>query len=727
MDNINQLLNRLELEHLRKNGASVETKAEKPEREEKPQPLKVYVASKLPPDHSYFKSVASSDAPWKKKNRPDEASQAVVIKPPSDLKAQTDRSVYSRHERWRQYDRKPANSDKDKSKKVDDKHSLAKEFLLALQKDHESDAKNPINDEDRVVEGLNVTLLDHQVSGLRFFRKRESNPDAHRGGMLCDDMGLGKTIQMISLILANRPKAAFRKKSKSFPVTLVVCPLAVASQWCKEIQTKAPSLRVYLFHGSDKITEHEELLRFDVVVTTYNVVLWDSKKKSESILSAGNWWRIILDEAHTIKNYNSMTAQSCIKLKSDQKWCLTGTPIQNNLEEIRAYLLFLKMGKYADVVKWNLDIAKTIQKGNPDEALDLLKQDFAPFFLRRSKAILQQSASGFTLPPKIIHSELIEFDSKEKILYSMMERRMKGLLDFEEDDELEGQVTLKVNVSSIKGYLGALVCLLRLRQICCHWNLLYEFKEEELENAYTANSSENSDNKLEDSVEDLNHMMKDLEVTEKKCLICRSQLMSHDVVYCSECKSLSEQQTPPIERSAKSERLLEILKRDPARKTIVFSQFTKLLATLKPFLTKNGFKCVMYEGTMSRAMRDSTLKEFNENPETTVLLCSLKCGAIGLNLTIANRVVLYDPWWNPQVEDQAIDRVYRFGQTKEVDVYRLIIKDSVEENIVRLQEKKRQVAEAVVDIHGKKKVSLNSGLTRKELYQLFGLKFGLPY
>ncbi|KAI0463298.1 hypothetical protein LJB42_003319 [Komagataella kurtzmanii] len=704
MDNINQLLGRLELEHLKKNGASVDTKAEeKAVSEEKPPPVKVYVASKLSPDHSYFKSVASSDAPWKKLNRSEEATQAVRIKPPSDLRAQTDRSVYSRHERWGQYDKRPAKSDKGESKTVEDKHSLAKEFLLALQKDHESDAKNPINDEDRVVEGLNVTLLDHQVRGLRFFQKRESNTDAQRGGLLCDDMGLGKTIQMISLILANRPTKEFRKRSKNSPVTLVVCPLAVASQWCKEMQTKAPSLKTYIFHGSDKATEYKELLKFDVVVTTYNVVLWDLKKKSEAILTAGNWWRIILDEAHTIKNFNSMTAKSCIKLKSSQKWCLTGTPIQNNLEEIRAYLLFLKMGKYADPNKWSQDIAKSIHRGHADEALDLLKQDFAPFFLRRSKAILQQSASGFKLPPKIIHSELVEFDPKEKVLYSMMERRMRSVLLPEEDNELESQVSLKVDVSSISGYLGALVCLLRLRQICCHWNLIYEFKEEELESEYTPNALENSDKKVENSVEDLNDMMKELEVTEKKCLICRSQLWSDDVKYCSQCKSLSEQQTPPLERSAKSERLLEILKRDPARKTIIFSQFTKLLATLKPFLTKNGFKCVLYEGTMTRAMRDTTLKEFNENPETTVLLCSLKCGAIGLNLTIANRVVIYDPWWNPQVEDQAIDRAYRFGQTKDVDVYRLIIKDSVEENIVRLQEKKRQVAEAVVDIHGKKK------------------------
>ena len=159
------------------------------------------------------------------------------------------------------------------------------------------------------------------------------------------------------------------------------------------------------------------------------------------------------------------------------------------------------------------------------------------------------------------------------------------------------------------------------------------------------------------------------------------------------------------------------------RKTIIFSQFPSLFKVLGDTLSTKGFKILTYDGSMDIKARNFALNSLKNDPDMNVLLCSLKCGSVGLNLTCASQVILFDPWWNPQIQEQAIDRVYRIGQTKPVDIYELTVKNTVEDNILKLQKTKRQLANAVTSNSSKINAnSISNNLTKKELLQLFGIE-----
>jgi len=171
----------------------------------------------------------------------------------------------------------------------------------------------------------------------------------------------------------------------------------------------------------------------------------------------------------------------------------------------------------------------------------------------------------------------------------------------------------------------------------------------------------------------------------------------------------------PLRPSTKIIYLLDILEKEtPSHKVIVFSQFTTMLDLIEPFLKKSGYKFTRYDGSMRNDFREASLERLRNDKRTRVLLCSLKCGSLGLNLTAASRVVILEPFWNPFVEEQAIDRVHRINQTRDVVVYRLTIHGTVEERILDLQEAKRKLAKAAIE-GGKAKMNLDM----KDILALF--------
>lgn len=615
-----------------------------------------------------------------------------------------------------------------------------------------------IQEKDRKVEGLSVNLLDHQVLGLKFLRKREKGKHIHKGGLLCDDMGLGKTVQMIALIVKNKAKEEELDSldditSKDFQVynnnvpqrkfkgTLVITPVGLTTQWIQEMKRFAPHLQTHLFHGPSRTKSYKELMKYDVVVSSYETVRSEFNAEKSPIY-AGYWHRVVLDEAHTIKNKTTKTTISTFNIESGRRWALTGTPIQNSIKELQSLLMFLRVSNLSNEKVWKQTM-KTLLSSNNSDAFNLLKKELTIIMLRRTKSILQHTS--FKLPTKTVHRCEIEFSKHERQLYQDLHNHFKKSLtgsftnmtaNGNGDDTPKQPTGLFSKVSPSKlgtqktdntFHMQALVFLLRLRQVCCHWKLLTDLNTDDVEELQIANGGVKEDPMaspskkpvdMDKAFDDLANIMDMLTVEETKCEICFVETVQGGKV-CKSCRKVQE--NAKDSESAKVLKLLEILKKDPKRKTILFSQFRELLVLIGPALKSHGIKCVMYDGKMSLAQKDKALEQLRNDTDTTVLLCSLKSGAVGLNLTIASQVVLYDPWWNPQIQEQATDRVYRIGQTKPVDVHVFAVKDTVEIGILALQETKRAVAHAVMgggDTSTQKQ--LNS-LSTAELLKLFGV------
>ncbi|CAN6617417.1 hypothetical protein TRVA0_007S00276 [Trichomonascus vanleenenianus] len=605
---------------------------------------------------------------------------------------------------------------------ADDPKEAVLNLLESLKAD--DDAKE---DGSNVIEGLLVPLLPHQVKGVRFLKKRESRKLECKGGLLCDDMGLGKTVQSISLILSNQKKKKTKhdkvkeeevektttkkekkeeerdKKDKKteendneIKTTLVVCPLALTTQWAEEIQSKAPGLRVYIHHGPQREKTSSSFHHYDVIITTFNVLAAegralvdvdkhngnanknDSAPKKAGPLFDKQWWRVILDEAHTIKNQDSKTAKAAFLIKSDRRWCLTGTPVQNNIDDLYSLIRFIRAKPYNDYVTWATKIGDPLKKGKlVRSALDVLHVLLSVIMLRRTKAVL--GPSGVILPPRRRQIVKVHFDTEHRRAYDDIQRRARDRAN----QLLENKV--------FSAYLATLTILLRLRQACDHIKLARDGMEKANAKPIVQKSTKTTD---PNSADDLADLLGGLKVED-----------DDDFTYDA------EQQVEP---SPKMDALMELLEKEPGRKTIVFSQFTSMMDLVAPHFRKKGIRFVRYDGKMNRATRDEALEKLKKDKKTTVLLCSLKCGALGLNLTVASRVIILDPWWNPMIIEQAIDRVHRLGQTVPVDVYELVIENSVEEKIMALQEQKRNLAEGVLSGENK----LVNQLTQEELEEL---------
>ncbi|KAI9818842.1 MAG: hypothetical protein M1827_007663 [Pycnora praestabilis] len=742
--------------------------------------------------------------------------------------------------------------------------------------DDEGDDEEGI--EDGIVDGLNVKLLPHQVDGVSWMREKEigmkkKNGVLPMGGILADDMGLGKTIQSLSLLLSNpRPTTNSQPQTDSHKVsqssekcTLVVAPLALIKQWEAEIKNRVletHTLRVCVHHGPQRTKRFQDLREYDIVITTYQILVSEHGNSSdqEDGVQVGcfglHWYRVILDEAHTIKNRNAKAAQACYALKAEYRWCLTGTPMQNNLDELQSLIKFLRIKPYDDLGVWKDQITRPMNNGRGGVALKRLQFYLKAFMKRRTKDVLKKEGalepggksvtgaggkSGFKITERRVDKIVAQFDPEERRFYDRLEQRADKSLE-----QMMGGKKLN--------YASALVLLLRLRQACNHPELVERNLAKDRDALATTGSSSATTqtpkkSKLAEDkeVDDIADMLGELSVAAKKCDVCLTDIQKAEVlngaIRCKECEEiLSEQigrrgtrdtgykdkrQTVvstqrqnsrnlkhrlriidsddddgdwvlpngqrhvpnfgeagntdnenaegyghwlesensetedesegiPIRtnaskgrkniapntndeadggselndkvdrsnddspgpssviRSTKIRNLLRILHKDSAKhKFIVFSQFTSMLDLIEPVLKRDGLIFTRYDGSMRNDLREASLERLRNENQTRILLCSLKCGSLGLNLTAASRVIILEPFWNPFVEEQAIDRVHRLNQTIDVVVYKITIKDTVEERILDLQEKKRELATAAIEGKAVAKLSM------KDIMQLF--------
>ncbi|XP_027933632.1 helicase-like transcription factor CHR28 isoform X3 [Vigna unguiculata] len=610
--------------------------------------------------------------------------------------------------------------------------------------------------------------------------------------------------------------------------TLVVCPTSVLRQWDEELHSKVTgkaNLSVLVYHGSNRTKDPYELAKHDVVLTTYSIVSMEvpkqplvdkddeekgayddpavsskkrkcpsssktSKKGLDSAmldsvarpLAKVAWFRVVLDEAQSIKNHRTQVARACWGLRAKRRWCLSGTPIQNAIDDLYSYFRFLRYDPYAVYTSFCSTIKIPISK-SPSKGYRKLQAVLKTIMLRRTKGTLLDGEPIISLPPKSVELKKVEFSQEERDFYSRLEADSRAQFQ-----EYADAGTVKQN------YVNILLMLLRLRQACDHPLLVKRYNSNSL-----WKSSVEMAKKL--TQEKRLSLLNCLEACLALCGICNDppedavvSVCGH--VFCNQCicehltgddnqcpatnckirlsmssvfskvtlnSSFSDQacdnlpaysgcevdesefysESQPY-NSSKIRAALEVLQSlsKPqccapqsnsvhstlgettdglgssscdrmkssnecpenqnvlerasnnsigGEKAIVFSQWTRMLDLLEACLKNSSIQYRRLDGTMSVSARDKAVKDFNTLPEVSVMIMSLKAASLGLNMVAACHVLMLDLWWNPTTEDQAIDRAHRIGQTRPVTVLRLTVRDTVEDRILALQQKKQKM------------------------------------
>ncbi|KAI0127347.1 SNF2 superfamily RAD5 protein [Xylariales sp. AK1849] len=611
------------------------------------------------------------------------------------------------------------------------------------------------------------------------------------GGILADEMGLGKTIQMLSLIHTHKSDAIPTVQSTVGSVndlprlpanpgnvlpapktTLVIAPMSLLSQWQSEAEnaSKEGTLKSMVYYGSEKVGNLQAMCcggniasAPDVIITSYGVVLSEFTQYSKSGnrdthqgLFSLDFFRIIIDEGHTIKNRSSKTAKACYELSAEHRWVLTGTPIVNRLEDLFSLVRFLRVEPWNNFSFWRTFITVPFESKDFMRALDVVQTVLEPLVMRRTKDMKTPDGQPLVLlPPKHLEIVDIELSEPERHVYDHIFTRAKR--------------TFSANVEKgtvMKAYTTIFAQILRLRQSCCHPILVRNQEivaDEEVAGAEAdAAAGLADDMDLQSLIEQFTanigteknanafgaHVLEQIrDEAANECPICAEEPMieqtvtgcwhsackkclldyikhstdRQEVARCFNCREAINirdlfqvvrhdddpelvSETPKVslqrlgvnESSSKvvtlTKQLRELRKEHPRIKSVVFSQFTSFMSLIEPALTRANMKFLRLDGTLSQKARAAVLEEFRESKKFTILLLSLRAGGVGLNLTEAKRVFMMDPWWSFAVEAQAIDRVHRMGQEDEVKVYRYITKDSVEERMLRVQDRKKFIA-----------------------------------
>ncbi|OHE76722.1 MAG: hypothetical protein A2107_12185 [Verrucomicrobia bacterium GWF2_62_7] len=488
-------------------------------------------------------------------------------------------------------------------------------------------------------------LRPYQATGVNWLHFLGENGLA---GILADEMGLGKTIQ--TLVYLSLCKSANTERKPS----LVICPTSLVTNWQAEAARFTPELRTLLLHGPKRHAAFPTIGEHDLVITSYALLRRDMEQ-----YAALEFDTVVLDEAQHIKNRFSQNAQAAKSLQAARRFVLTGTPMENSLYDLWSIFDFLMPGYLGPATEFRDRYETPITKGGDEAALRRLRQRLRPFVLRRTKAEVARD-----LPAKIEQVTLCEMSDEQKSVYqAILEQSRREVFEFAGKG---GEAQRR---------LAVLTALMRLRQACCHLDLLPDASER------------NADTLVRDA---------------EPQAAARGQ----------ECPryAVSRWSDP----SAKLEMGLELIEeaRDGGHRVLVFSQFVRLLKLIETALNERGIGyCYLDGSTVDRA---GVVQRFQESPDIPVFLISLKAGGTGLNLTGADTVIHFDPWWNPAVEDQATGRAHRIGQSNIVTSYKLIARGSVEEKIVLLQERKKELIASTLASDE----AFAQGLTMEELQGL---------
>ncbi|RBR14484.1 uncharacterized protein FIESC28_07720 [Fusarium coffeatum] len=582
---------------------------------------------------------------------------------------------------------------------------------------------NPIITElDVIPDDLTTPLKDHQKSALSFISKCENSDYCNRvrtellfhtripspkvipsmalGGILADVMGLGKTLTMITSICATKVAAInFQKTNTRGNIDDLTCPRTTATLvvvtstqvmevWRKEVSShfKDGSLRTIMFHGDSRPTQQTALMDYDIVLTTYATLVADFKHRK--VLHSLEWFRVILDEAHWIRNPSSKQFKAVNGLTTERRWCVSGTPIQNCLNDLVSLLRFLKFEPFCDMAVFQRYILEPLGDGSLTEPVNTLQQLLQCLCLRREGQYLNLPSATYSTVKLLLHPD------EEKLYNDVFKSYRREL-----DDLVSGLAKAKKTRSTLRFSMMS-----ALRRLCNHGTLLEPprtLTELDVDTSCAYCSTADNDNMAkinEDST----------------CPECH-RLLSASTPSSSKSVSQSPQPPGPIHTGLSmdaADTYTATLNRRPLQmhsglstklqavadnicrqsKSLVFSYWTTTLDLLEMLLGQRNIAMRRIDGRLGNEHRLRVLEEFKTNPDISVLLLTMQTGAVGLTLTIATHVHIIEPQWNPSVEEQAIARALRMGQTKTVTVFRYMMRNTVEERILALQKKKKALA-----------------------------------
>ncbi|KAI1374362.1 SNF2 family N-terminal domain-containing protein [Hypoxylon crocopeplum] len=604
--------------------------------------------------------------------------------------------------------------------------------------------------EANVDQRVSTTLLSHQKEGVDFILRREGpvglnprclwklaglpqdvkiyhhlitgstsdKPEDAPGGILADAMGVGKTLTMIAAIASSLKEAGefasrqgtgslFRTcQNYSVPATLILVPSAlILDEWVSEIEKHVVprTLQFYKYHGANRSLPLASKMAYHIVMSTYGTVAADFRRGG-GVLYRFKWYRLVLDEAHFIRNWSTKQFKAVAELDAVIRWCMTGTPIQNSLEDLASLVRFLRVPIFEDASAFRRHIIgrKKTASGIAKPEFDKLRLLLGSICLRRSTSVLSLLGATFTTCRP-------SFSPEERDAYGGLALAcIKSI-----DEAVSCQNTQKTSQKPI------LETLLKMR-IFCNLGLGMEvynnepltrlderislLQQSEALCAYCKLSCDVLDS------QEAFHMTQDNslicpeclpqfhpEIRERAVTDSRRRYANNTVASTKQSASTSNEivQESPIswQSSSKLNALLKNIKeQDPGEKSVVFSFWIRSLDAVARLLTAHNINFRQIDGSLPDTQRKQMLSEFLD-PSVQVLLMTLGTGAVGLNqLSVASYLHLLEPQWNPAVENQAIGRLIRLDQQKQVTITRYVTKSTIEESVENRQALKLRLA-----------------------------------
>ena len=482
--------------------------------------------------------------------------------------------------------------------------------------------KNLLEEDEKIPEEVEAILRSYQKIGFKWLKTL----DRYKfGGILADDMGLGKTIQIISILLD------YKRNEENPKTSIVVSPSSLSLNWKNEIEKFAPDLKIKVIRGTaaERKVEINQLEKYDLIITSYDLLKRDVDLYKEKKY---NFKYIIADEAQYLKNNNTKNAKAIKQLKSETKFALTGTPIENSLAELWSIFDFIMPGYLFSYREFKTKYELAIVRDEDKDVMGKLKMLIEPFVLRRTKKEVLTE-----LPEKTITVLNNEMNEEQRNIY--LSYLLKAKQELQDEININGYEKSQIKI---------LAALTRLRQICCHPGLFIENYKD---------------------------------------------------------------------GSSKLEQCIEIIEDgiNAGHKILLFSSYTSMFDIIEKELKERNIQYFKLTGSTKVDERIELVDEFNHNKNISVFLISLKAGGTGLNLIGADMVIHYDPWWNISDENQATDIAYRIGQKNNVQVYKLITKDSIEEKIYELQQRKAELTDNMLNTQ----TTFINKMSRDEIMNLF--------
>ncbi|KAH7163472.1 SNF2 family N-terminal domain-containing protein [Dactylonectria estremocensis] len=502
---------------------------------------------------------------------------------------------------------------------------------------------------------------------------QEEPPENFYGGIIGDPMGLGKTLTIIALVatdnLSSRPAPGEQ--------TLVVVPPALLGTWEEQLSEHVVpgNLSWCRHHGKTKLVQDATSQNTNIVLTTFNTVSaeWRSHtENNKSVLFSKYWKRLVLDEAHIIRNSASQMARSVCALQANCRWAVTGTPIQNRLSDLAALLQFLRVDPYMNRKQFDSDISNIWKNGDTDEAIKRLKRLAGCLILRRKKTTI-------SLPSRRDLQCPVEFTVAEREVYNEIRDQVISRIDY--------LIYENNGYDRPSGYVNVLQQIEAMRMVC-NLGLYY--------------CHHHKPTVIQDQATDWKAMAQPAFNFERETGAVECQ-------YCPASVDVSDGVVDDL-RNHKSPLFSQCL-------NIVFSNWRTTLDVLEAGLNKASIETLRFDGKVPQKDRQSVLDRFRNDPNVRVLLLTLSCGAVGLTLTAASYAFLMEPHWNPTLEDQALARIHRLGQKREVTTVRFYVRDSFEQRVIEVQESKRQLAGVLLTPHD----SSGTGLDMRSLQNLRSL------